>query len=64
MGETKAITHGFKMLFFVIFRDMSRKGYCVAISRRNESILLRELLEFTEERLWTNNTSVLFERHT
>jgi len=34
VGETKTITHGFKMLFLAIFRDMSRKGYCVTISRR------------------------------
>jgi len=31
-----------------LFRSfVSRKGYCVTISRRSESILLRESLEFT-----------------
>ena len=34
VGETKTITHGLKSYFFGIFRDMSRKGYCVTISRR------------------------------
>ena len=34
MGETKTvITPGLRMLFFLVFRDMTRKGYCVTISR-------------------------------
>jgi len=48
-----------------LFRSfVSQKGYCVTISRRSKSILLCESLEFTEERLWTNNANVLFERQT
>jgi len=50
----------FKMLFLRSF--VKRKRYCLTISRRSESKLLRESLEFTEDRLWTNNASVLFER--
>ena len=37
----------FRNVIFKIFRDMSRKGYCMTISRRNKSTLLRDY--FTRE---------------
>jgi len=61
-GRPRVLHTVLKCYFFKIFRDMSRKGYCVTISRRSKSKLLREAVDFTWERPWTNNANVLFER--
>ena len=46
-GRPRLIHTVLKIKRIKIFCDLSQKGYCVTISRRSKSKLLRESLEFT-----------------